>query len=90
MQVRSDIIPRLESPNLVSAGRRSSDPCMFPVPSMPPHQVLEQHADEVWFLQFSNDGTRLASASKDCTAAIWEVIKGRRGAEGERASVCRA
>lgn len=36
-------------------------------------QVLEAHGDEVWFLQFSHDGKYLASASKDCTAIIWEV-----------------
>ncbi|KAJ7550733.1 hypothetical protein O6H91_07G115000 [Diphasiastrum complanatum] len=37
-------------------------------------QVLEVHENEVWFLQFSHDGKYLASASKDCTAVIWEVV----------------
>eukprot|EP00249_Psilotum_nudum_P020319 c27652_g2_i2 orf=717-2492(-) len=37
-------------------------------------QVLYPHENEVWFLQFSHDGRHLASASKDCTAIIWEVI----------------
>uniref|UniRef100_A0A0C9S4Y1 TSA: Wollemia nobilis Ref_Wollemi_Transcript_22135_2382 transcribed RNA sequence n=1 Tax=Wollemia nobilis TaxID=56998 RepID=A0A0C9S4Y1_9CONI len=36
-------------------------------------QVLQSHENEVWFLQFSNNGKYLASASKDCTAIIWEV-----------------
>eukprot|EP00249_Psilotum_nudum_P020318 c27652_g1_i1 orf=473-2251(-) len=37
-------------------------------------QVLDRHENEVWFLQFSHDGRHLASASKDCTAIIWEII----------------
>lgn len=36
-------------------------------------QILEDHADEVWFLNFSHDGRYLASSSKDHTAIIWEV-----------------
>eukprot|EP00039_Didymoeca_costata_P006191 m.88168 g.88168 ORF g.88168 m.88168 type:complete len:548 (+) comp13149_c0_seq4:207-1850(+) len=34
---------------------------------------LSRHKDEVWFVKFSNSGTRLASASKDCSAIIWNV-----------------
>lgn len=36
-------------------------------------QVLQSHENEVWYLQFSNNGKYLASASKDCTTIIWEV-----------------
>jgi len=36
-------------------------------------QILEEHTDEVWHLQFSHDGGWLASASKDGTARIWRV-----------------
>lgn len=36
-------------------------------------QILQDHDDEVWFLQFSHNGSYMASASKDCTAIIWEV-----------------
>jgi len=36
------------------------------------HQ-LTRHLDEVWFVQFSHDGTKLASASKDATVQIWNV-----------------
>ncbi|ERN15863.1 WD repeat-containing protein 26 isoform X2 [Amborella trichopoda] len=36
-------------------------------------QVLDDHEDEVWYLQFSNKGKYLASSSRDCTAIIWMV-----------------
>jgi WD40 repeat protein len=36
--------------------------------------IFEEHADEVWFLSFSNDGTMLASASRDSHAIIWDVV----------------
>jgi len=35
--------------------------------------VLAHHTDEVWHIQFSHDGTRIASASKDTTVVIWDV-----------------
>lgn len=34
---------------------------------------LRHHKDEVWFLQYSNDGTKLASTSKDCTIIIYDT-----------------
>lgn len=34
---------------------------------------LSQHSDEVWFLDFSHDGTRLATTSKDCTIIIYDT-----------------
>ncbi|CAL9763651.1 unnamed protein product [Musa acuminata subsp. burmannicoides] len=42
---------------------------------LPSHttQVLREHHDEVWFLQFSNQGKYLASSSIDRSAIIWEV-----------------
>ncbi|KAL6527716.1 hypothetical protein OROMI_029527 [Orobanche minor] len=36
-------------------------------------QVLTYHRNEVWFVQFSNNGEYLASSSSDCTAIIWKV-----------------
>ncbi|KAG9446846.1 hypothetical protein H6P81_012974 [Aristolochia fimbriata] len=36
-------------------------------------QILDQHENEVWFVQFSNNGKYLASSSSDCTAIIWMV-----------------
>ncbi|KAK9726460.1 hypothetical protein RND81_05G216900 [Saponaria officinalis] len=37
-------------------------------------QILTAHQNEVWFVQFSNDGELLASSSADCTAIIWKVV----------------
>ncbi len=34
---------------------------------------LDNHADEVWYLEFSHDGTKLATASKDRTVLIYET-----------------
>ncbi|XP_041006949.1 WD repeat-containing protein 26 homolog [Juglans microcarpa x Juglans regia] len=36
-------------------------------------QILQEHRDEVWFLQFSHNGKYLASSSNDRSAIIWEV-----------------
>ncbi|KAK4429206.1 WD repeat-containing protein 26 [Sesamum alatum] len=36
-------------------------------------QILREHSDEVWFLQFSHNGKFLASSSGDCLVIIWEV-----------------
>ncbi|KAI5838083.1 WD40-repeat-containing domain protein, partial [Morchella snyderi] len=35
--------------------------------------ILKDHDDEVWFVQFSNDGTKLATGSKDNTVIIWDL-----------------
>lgn len=40
-------------------------------------QVLLDHTDEVWHLQFSHDGEMLASCGKDQTAIIWDVRRRR-------------
>lgn len=37
-------------------------------------QILTQHENEVWFVQFSHNGKYLASSSSDCTAIIWMVL----------------
>ncbi|KAJ0657445.1 putative transcription factor WD40-like family [Helianthus annuus] len=36
-------------------------------------QILQEHQDEVWYLQFSHNGKYLASSSSDNSAIIWEV-----------------
>ena len=36
-------------------------------------QVLNEHIDEIWFCQFSPDGTKLATGSKDTNVIIWDV-----------------
>ena len=35
--------------------------------------MLTDHSDEVWFLAFSHDGTRLASGAKDGQIIIWNI-----------------
>lgn len=36
--------------------------------------ILGEHTDEVWFLAFSHDGKFLASASKDKTVIVWNLV----------------
>lgn len=36
-------------------------------------KVLRAHHDEVWHIQFSPDGSRFATSSKDSTAIIWDA-----------------
>uniref|UniRef100_A0A4W4HR34 WD repeat-containing protein 26 n=1 Tax=Electrophorus electricus TaxID=8005 RepID=A0A4W4HR34_ELEEL len=36
-------------------------------------QILTEHCNEVWFCKFSNDGTKLATGSKDTTVLVWQV-----------------
>lgn len=65
------------SPSLYSDHK--CDRNQFPLATV---QVLKYHSDEVWFVQFSNDGTRLATSSKDNTVIIWDLevsIKQRGG-----------
>ncbi|KAK7396481.1 hypothetical protein VNO78_17520 [Psophocarpus tetragonolobus] len=38
-------------------------------------QILTGHKNEVWFVQFSNNGEYLASSSNDCTAIVWKVLE---------------
>ncbi|CAI0426714.1 unnamed protein product [Linum tenue] len=37
--------------------------------------ILTEHKNEVWFVQFSNNGEYLASSSSDCTAIVWKVME---------------
>ncbi len=37
---------------------------------------LRGHKDEIWFADFSNDGKKVASASKDKTAIVWSLDTG--------------
>ena len=36
-------------------------------------RILEGHTDEVWYISFSHDGNRLASASKDHSCIVWST-----------------
>ncbi|XP_044748626.1 WD repeat-containing protein 26 isoform X1 [Coccinella septempunctata] len=46
-----------------------------PKEDFPTHtiQVLNDHCDEVWYCQFSPDGTKLATGSKDNNVIVWDV-----------------
>ncbi|KAK9680759.1 WD domain, G-beta repeat [Popillia japonica] len=46
-----------------------------PKDTFPTHtiQILNDHCDEVWFCQFSPDGQKLATGSKDTNVMIWNV-----------------
>lgn len=42
----------------------------FPVHAL---QVLTEHCDEVWYCQWSPDGLKLATGSKDNTVILWDL-----------------
>lgn len=42
-------------------------------------EVTNAHGDEVWHVQWSADGSRLATAAKNGGAAIWELQLGKEG-----------
>ncbi|KAF8446733.1 WD40-repeat-containing domain protein [Terfezia claveryi] len=56
------------SPSLYSDHSCPRD--QFPLATI---EILTDHSDEVWFLQFSHDGTRLASASQDSSVIVWDT-----------------
>ncbi|KAN0064822.1 hypothetical protein ACQY0O_001879 [Thecaphora frezii] len=47
-----------------------SDRSAFPSEAV---QLLRGHHDEVWHLEYSHDGTKLASTGRDTNVIIWEV-----------------
>ncbi|KAL6108655.1 wdr26 [Pungitius sinensis] len=54
------------SPLLDHACSRKQFPCYT-------QQILAEHCNEVWFCKFSNNGTKLATGSKDTTVIVWHV-----------------
>lgn len=57
-----------ESPSLYVD--HQCDPLEFPTECS---LTLHDHSDEVWYLAFSHDGTKLATASKDQTVIIYQL-----------------
>lgn len=57
-----------KSPSLYSNHR--CDPSLFPRSTL---LELSQHSDEVWFLEFSHDGTMLATTSQDRSVIIYNT-----------------
>lgn len=35
--------------------------------------LLQEHRDEVWYMEFSHNGKYLASASRDARAIVWDI-----------------
>ncbi|XP_069464751.1 WD repeat-containing protein 26 isoform X2 [Ambystoma mexicanum] len=67
--------PTKQGPRHPSSGRNSYSALddtgkQFPCYTQ---QILTEHCNEVWFCKFSNDGTKLATGSKDTTVIIWQV-----------------
>src|SRR5262249_61024222 len=50
--------------------------CLGDATSGRPTAVCEGHQDSIWGLTFSPDGTRLASASEDRKACLWDSATG--------------
>ncbi|KAI9755931.1 MAG: hypothetical protein M1835_000779 [Candelina submexicana] len=57
------------SPSLYSD--HTCDRSQFPLRTV---LELTQHTDEVWYLEFSHDGSRLATASADNTVVIYDTV----------------
>ncbi|TUD52956.1 WD repeat-containing protein 26 [Bagarius yarrelli] len=64
-QSEEDVI-RLIGQHLHGLGLKKQFPCYT-------QQILTEHCNEVWFCKFSNDGTKLATGSKDTTVIVWQV-----------------
>lgn len=41
------------------------------------HHELKNHSDEVWFLEFSHDGSLLATAGKDGLVCVYDTVRWR-------------
>lgn len=39
------------------------------------YETLKDHSDEVWYIEFSHDGTMLATASSDNTVNIYDTVR---------------
>lgn len=53
-------------------------------------QVLNQHTNEVWFCQFSNNGKMLATGSKDSNLILWNVDQNTHAVTYSRTIQCQA
>src|SRR5262249_498945 len=56
------------------ASPEKAAPAQLPLPLL----TLRGHTGAVWCVQYSPDGTRLATASNDRTAAIWDAATGKK------------
>ena len=82
----------LTTTGLVGRGRavsRVTAPRQFPADRAARRHVLRGHTSDVWTVEFSPDGTLLATGSADMTARLWDPATGDhiRTLTGHKASV---
>jgi RNA polymerase sigma factor (sigma-70 family) len=71
--------PPAAAPPQAGAGKPAGKTSAAPAPAAwAVRIVLEGHADDVYALAYSRDGTRLATASRDGTVFVWDAATGKK------------
>ncbi|KAG0143927.1 hypothetical protein CROQUDRAFT_672674 [Cronartium quercuum f. sp. fusiforme G11] len=67
---RLQCIYHVTNPQISLLSNHTCSRFSFPIQTS---HVLSQHSDEVWRIEWSHDGTRLASAGRDTKCIIWKL-----------------